>query len=160
MSDASSIRSSNNRGSATGRNKTSLRFFNDTGSAEVSTGTNWAPLQEFDIIFTAAGSAEAADTAVYIANRPVRVVAAREVHAVVSTGATVILKKAAATITVANGTAITGTWDLNSTILTPVAGVVEAATSVLATGDRLVLDFSGTVVASVGLNVTVTLRYI
>lgn len=100
-------------------------------------------------------TASAVDTLAYIATRRVRVTAIKEAHSVVgSSGAAVVVKKCTGTTAPASGTAVhTGSMDLTATINTVVSPTLATniATLTLNEGDRLALDFSGTLTNLVGV---------
>lgn len=105
--------------------------------------------------------AASVDQPVFIADRAYVVVSAKEIHSVVgSTSAAVQYKKCTGTTAPASGTAIaTGTFDLTATINTTQTATLSATASdyTLAAGDKLALDFSGTLTGLVGV-VTIVLR--
>lgn len=117
------------------------------------------------IIVTSELLASSVDKHIFIAPFACRVISAREIHSVVGgASAAVRLRKitdtsapgAAASATVKELT--TATFDLTATINTTQVGTLVAAAAkvinsdfVLAAGDKLALDFSGTLTGLVGL---------
>lgn len=106
-------------------------------------------------VITVQLTANSVDANVYVATRPVRVTAIREVHSVVgSTGATVGVRKATGTTAPASGTLVhTAALGLETTINTVQSATLESslATLTLAAGDRLAIDMSGTLTGLVGV---------
>lgn len=110
-------------------------------------------------------TASSVDSNIFVADVPMEVVAVREVHSVVGgASAAVGLTKCTGTTAPGSGTAITvADFDLTATVNTNqnktlASGLATtAATRKLAVGDRLGLNFSGTLTGLVGV-VTVFLR--
>lgn len=108
------------------------------------------------------------DQNVFIADRPYDVIAVRESHAVAGNDAgavTLDVKKATSTTAIASGTTVlASTFDMKGTANTVVtktranAGVVSTAVATLAQGDRLGLDFTGTITTLSGVQVSIMLR--
>lgn len=115
-------------------------------------GTEWS--------VTVPLAASAVDTWAYIASAPCQVIGVEEIHSVVG-GAAAAVRPRKVTDTSAPGAAASGTvkelttaaLDLTATINTRVTGTLSATTSDLqfAAGDRLGLDFSGTLTGLVGV---------
>lgn len=112
-----------------------------------------------------AALASNADSAFFVAPRPVRVVAVSEVHAVAAGGASVVqVVKDTGTAAPGTGTDLltnntnTG-FDLNATANTVQVGTLVATAGVtsLAAGDRLSVDYANTLQSTVGVVVTVCL---
>ena len=111
-----------------------------------------------------------ADTAIFIANGPVEVLEVREVHTTAgSHGSAVSLQVEKCTGTTAPGSGtnlLTNNSDvgfnLKGTANTVQEGTLTAtrATRQLAAGDRLALDFAGTLTALAGVCVTIKLGWI
>lgn len=85
----------------------------------------------------------------------------KEVHTVASTSGTVMPEKASGTTAVGSGTdLLTGTVSLGGTANTVVSGTLVSSASDrrFKTGDRLGLDFAGTMTNLVGANIIVVFR--
>lgn len=106
-----------------------------------------------------AGSA--VDTAIFIADKPYRVFSIEEVHSAVGgSGAVVTPKKCTGTEAPASGDAlVTAAFDLTATVNAILTGTLTAteADLELADGDRICLDFGGTLTSLAGCNVTIQL---
>lgn len=108
------------------------------------------------------------DQNVFIADRPYIVEAVRESHATAGTdggAVTLDVKKATGTTAIASGTTILGsTFDMKGTINTVVhktrgnGGVLSTPVATLAEGDRLGVDYTGTITALAGVLVSIVLR--
>ena len=105
--------------------------------------------------------ASSVDSHFFIADRAYVVVQAEEIHSVVGgASAAVGIKKCTGTTAPASGTAIaTANFDLTATINTTQTATLSATAAdyTLADGDKLALDFGGTLTGLVGV-VTVVLR--
>jgi hypothetical protein len=111
-----------------------------------------------------------ADEAIFIANYPCVVRAVREVHRVLGTDAGAVnlqLEKCTGTTVPGSGTNLltnnsNAGFDLKGTVNTVQVGVLTAtaADRLLSAGDRLALDFAGTLTALAGVCVTVSLDWI
>ncbi|NBQ67420.1 MAG: hypothetical protein EBU46_00770 [Nitrosomonadaceae bacterium] len=162
MADASSLRKAASLPSATGNNQSSIRFID--GELALSNGTNWVYPGRVEV----SSSGTTADGAFYIANRPMEVVAIREVHSTAgSDGSAVNVQVVKDTGTNAPGAGTdlltnnsSAGFNLKGTANTVQTGTLTAtaASKKLAAGDRLSLDFAGTLTAVAGVVVTVTLR--
>ena len=158
MADASSIRKVASLPSATGRNQTSTRFVD--GELVISNGTNWLYPGRTEVTFVGG----TADAAFYVANRPMQIVAIREVHSTAGSDAgavTLAVFKETTTGAPASGvTAQSGTFNMKGTANTVQAATLSAtvANTKLAAGDRLSANFTGTTTALAGVVVTVTLK--
>jgi len=158
MADASSIRKTSALPDATGRNNSSLRWID--GELAVSNGTNWTYPGRFEV--TSVGATT--DSAFFVATRALEIVAIREVHAVAGSDAgavTLNLTKESGTTAPGAGTTVqTGTLNMKGTANTVQTATLTAtaANKKLAAGDRLSLNFTGTVTDLAGVVVTVTLR--
>ena len=99
--------------------------------------------------------ANSVDQNVFIADLPYYVETIREVHSVAGgSSAAVVVKKCTGTTAVASGTALHSTAvDLTATAETVASVTITAATAdrKLAAGDRLSLDFSGTLTGLIGV---------
>lgn len=136
-------------------------YFNTTnGELTAYDGTNWRMLNGYHMVSYPILAASV-DTPFFIAHRAFVVVSAKEIHSVVgSTSAAVAIKKCTGTTVPASGTNIaTGSFDLTATINTTQTLTLSATAAdyTLAAGDKLSLDFSGTLTGLVGV-VTVVLR--
>lgn len=100
------------------------------------------------------------DTHCFIADRAYKVASVKHIVSVGASGATLDVKKCTGTQAPAAGTTtLNATLDLNATANTTTTAVLSAtpANLLLAAGDRLALDFSGTLTGLVGA-VTIYLR--
>jgi hypothetical protein len=112
--------------------------------------------------------AASVDQVAFIADGPYEVIAAREVHETAGTDGSAVtldIKKVTGTTAGASGTTVlASTFDLKSTAKTVVtkngaSGLTATlADRRLAAGDRLYLDFTGTLTALVGGMVTIYLK--
>lgn len=113
--------------------------------------------------FSFGANAQCVDTVLMVAERPLRVLEARESHITAGSdggAVTLTVAKAASGTAITSGTnVLTTTFNMKSTASTPVAvgATTTAADARLATGDQLGADFGGTVTALVGVGLTVTL---
>lgn len=109
-------------------------------------------------------TAATVDTNIYVAIRPVRVTAVREVHTVAGSdvgAVTLAVTKCTGTTAPASGTAVhAGTADLKGTANTVQTLTLSTtlATLTLAAGDRLAIDVTGTLTAVAGGVVIVELQ--
>ena len=111
-----------------------------------------------------------ADTAIYIANAPVEVLEIREIHTTAgSHGSAVNLQVEKCTGTTAPGSGTNlltnnsnAGFNLKGTVNTVQEGALTATRTArqLAAGDRLALDFAGTLTALAGVCVTIKLGWI
>jgi hypothetical protein len=126
--------------------------------------------ESFDVTFGMAANASLADQAFYVAPSAVRVVAVSEVHSTAgSDGSAVNLQvtKDVSTDAPGGGTDLltnnaNAGFNLKGTANTTQVGTLTAtvASLKLAAGDRLSVDFAGTLTAVAGVVVTVTLKRI
>lgn len=134
----------------------------------VGNGTSFVPLTLFDV--TVRQAASPADECFFIANRACKVIAIRQVHSTAgSDGLAVNLQVTKDTSTNAPGAGTdlltnntNAGFDLKGTANTVQTGTLTstAASLLLAAGDRLSLDYAGTLTAVAGVVVTVTLEYV
>lgn len=124
--------------------------------------------QHLEVTFEARLNDEAVDAAFFIANRAYEVVAVREIHAVAGDDVGAVN----AQVTKDTGTQAPGAganlltnnasagFDLKGTANTVQAGTLTAtgADLILAAGNRLSVDFAGTVATLAGMVITVTLK--
>jgi hypothetical protein len=108
-------------------------------------------------------SAATVDTNIFVATRPVRVVAIREAHATAGSdggAVTLHIRKCTGTQAPSAGTAVhSGTANLKGTANTVQSlSITAGSDSRLSTGDRLAIDVTGTLTALAGGVVTITLR--
>lgn len=114
--------------------------------------------------FAHSAAAAAIDTNFFIADREYEVISIEEVHAAAGTdggAVTLQVRRCQGAEAPSAGDALTTTaFNLKSTANTVVTGTLTAtaANRVLAAGDRLAADFSGTLTALAGGVVTVVLR--
>lgn len=122
--------------------------FNPDGTARVVPQT---------IDVTVPVTASSVDSVVWIADNSYTLTAIRHVVSTGASGATAVVKKCTGTTAPASGTAMhSGSMDLNATANTTTSTTV-GATSTVTAGDRIALDFSGTLTGLVGC-VTLTLK--
>lgn len=121
----------------------------------------------FDVTYSMLANGSLADQTFYVANQAARVVAIREIHSVAGTdGGAVNLQvvKDAGTDAPGAGTNLltnnaSAGFNLKGTANTVQAGTLDVDAAVtLAAGDRLAVDFAGTLTTLAGVTVTVTLR--
>ncbi len=104
------------------------------------------------------------DQLFYLAGAPVEVIDVREVHAVAGTDAgavTLMLRKCTGTQAPASGTALlASTLNMKATANTPQSGALTTTLNdrKLAPGDRLAVDFTGTLTALASVALSVVLR--
>ena len=116
------------------------------------------------VTFFAAANAELVDTAFFIADRAYTVDRIDEVHGTLGSdggAVNVMPRKTEGTEAPASGQAlITTAFDLKATVETVQNGTLTATSADLdlAAGDRLAVDFTGTLTAVAGLVVTVRLK--
>ncbi len=111
-------------------------------------------------VYTFAANAGLADQPFFIANQTYTVKKIVEIHATAGTvaGVTCVVKKVASGQTVANGTALQSTTfalDGTANTLQTATVVTNPATITLAVGDRLAVDFTGTLTTLAGVCITV-----
>lgn len=166
MSDASSLRKTATLPSATGRNASSVRYYNN--EIWYSNGTNWVGVANkvatpIRVVF----NGSLADQAFFVADQAYTVTAISEVHSTAGTdGSAVNLQVVKDTGTTAPGAGVdlltnntNAGFNLKGTANTVQAGALTATAAdlVLAAGDRLSVDFAGVLTALAGVVVTVVL---
>lgn len=139
-----------------------------TALAGVVLVVTFEPLYEtIEVMFNMASNSELVDQSIFIANRPYKVIAISEVHSTAGNdGGAVNLQVTVDRVTDAPGTG-SDLISLNANAgfnLKGTANTVQNATFVsdglcyLYNGDRLALDFAGTVTTLAGVQVTATLQ--
>lgn len=115
--------------------------------------------QATEVVLTVPIDAGSVDAPVFVANRNYRVVSITEIHSVVGgASAALRVRKATGTTAPASGTALHGSnFDLTATINTTQTATVAAADALVKKGDKISLDFSGTLTGLAGC-VTIVLR--
>lgn len=167
MADASSFRKASSLPAATGRNKGSARLETTTSNLPVSSnGTDWVVLGYDSIVYRQLTNAEVLDEVFFIAPAKCRVVAVKEAHAVAGTDASAVsidVKKCTGTQAPSAGTtvlaAVVNAKGTANTVVSP-ALTATAANTLLAAGDRLGIDITGTITALAGVTVTVLIEYV
>lgn len=114
-------------------------------------------------VYTFAANAGIADQPFFIANQTYTVKQIVEIHATAGgvAGITCVVKKVASGQTIANGTALqTSTFALDATANTLQTATLSTnqATLTLAAGDRLAVDFTGTLTSLAGVCITVFMQ--
>lgn len=113
-------------------------------------------------VYTLDPNAALVDQVFYIANQAMRVISISEVHTVAgSSTPTAVIKKCIPGQTIVQGTALqTGSFNLAATAMTQQNAVLSTNVSVLtlAAGDRLAIDYTGTMTTLSGVCVTVWLQ--
>lgn len=126
-------------------------------------GSSVQPIYQ-SAVYTFAANAGLADQPFFIANQAYLVKSITEVHATAGNDAsavTCVVKKLISGVTVANGTALqTSTFDLKATANTVQTATLSTNQSVLtlAAGDRLAVDYTGTLTTLAGVCITVMLQ--
>lgn len=166
----SSLRKAASLMDASGRNKASIRFDTSDNTPKVSNGTNWVPLTYTEATYRQQPNSELADECFFIATRPLQVIAITEVHSTAGTnGGAVNVQVVKDTGTNAPGAGTdlltnnsNAGFNLKGTANTVQTGTLNATVSnlQLAAGDRLSVDFAGTLTTLAGVVVTVTLKEI
>ncbi len=166
----SALRKTASLSDATGRNKSSIRFDTSDDVPKVSNGTNWVPLTYVEVSYKQQPNGELADEAFFIASRAMQVVSIRQVHSTAGTnGSAVSLQVVKDTGTDAPGAGTnlltnnsSAGFNLKGTANTVQTGTLNAtvANLKLAAGDRLSVDFAGTLTDAAGVVVSVTLKQI
>jgi hypothetical protein len=163
MADASSVRVSDSPTSLpspTGRAASGIRFYQK--ELNLCTGTQWSPLGRVRIVVPIQAAAEGIDQNVFIADQAYQLISVAEVHSVAGgAGATAAIMKCTGTQAASAGVnMLTAAFDLTTTANTNVSGTLSAtaANTALAVGDRINIDFSGTITPLAGSVVVVTLR--
>lgn len=170
MADASSIRNATTLPAATLRNQGSIRW-NRTGVRPViSDGTHWRISGLDQVTYTMNANASLADQNFFVAPQACKVLAISEVHAVAGNDAGAVnVQVEKVTGTTAPGAGINlltnntnAGFNLKGTANTVQVGALSATASdlVLAAGDRLAVDFAGTLTTLAGVTVTVLVAYI
>lgn len=119
---------------------------------------------DFCIKYREATNANLADCTLFCAPFPCEILYIVECHGTKGSNGsavTIVPRKCTGTTALASGTALLVTaFDAKSTNLIPVVGVLSStrATRTFATGDRFVLDFTGTLTALADVNVTAWFR--
>jgi hypothetical protein len=118
---------------------------------------------EVDVTFNAQGNTSNVDQTFFIADRPYRVVAARQVHGTAGTdGSAVTLQVEICRRTVAVGSGdntLSSAFDLKGTANTiQIGAFLDRGIVVINTGDRLVADVAGTITSLVNNTCTVSLQ--
>jgi hypothetical protein len=163
MSDASSIRKASTLPAGSGY-KSQIRYDSTNDQAVIHTGTQWVPLSNVVLTIPFPAAADAVDQNVFLCDRAYKVVSVTEVHSTAGTdgsAVSVAVKKASSTTAIGSGTnVLTSTFNLKGTANTVQTGVLSAtaADSVLASGDRLGLDFTGVTTSLAGGVVTIVLK--
>lgn len=115
------------------------------------------------VVVSRVANADCIDGNIFVANRKYKVIGISEVHTTAgSDGSAVTLSvnKCTGTQTPAQGTTLmSGTFDMKGTAQTVQNATLVAlqSTLILNAGDRLALDFAGTITALAGVQVTVDL---
>lgn len=108
------------------------------------------------------GTAAATTQTIFIATRPMKIIALSEVHSVAAGGtSTLDVTKDTSTNAPGAGTVVTtAAFNLNATANTVQSGTVatSAATLTLAAGDRLAVKFNHAIQSSTGVSVTVLMQ--
>lgn len=114
--------------------------------------------QDLIVTYVEATDANIIDCTLLVAPFPCELTYIVEVHGTANGAtSTCVPRKCTGTTALTGGTALlTTAFDLESTALTPVVGAITTTAGVknFATGDRFVLDFTGTLSALVDVNVT------
>lgn len=115
--------------------------------------------QASEVVLTAQISASSVDAPIFVANRNYKVVSIEEIHSVVGgTSAALRVRKASGTTAPSAGTALhSANFDLTATVNTKQAGAIVAADALVKAGEKISLDFSGTLTGLAG-SVTIVLR--
>lgn len=139
-------------------------------NTDSKTVTDTVPLGTFDVVYRQNANGSLADEAFFIATRACEVVAVSEVHATAGTDVGAVnlqVTKDTGTNAPGAGTDLltnntNAGFNLKGTANTVQAGTLTAtaATKKLAAGDRLSVDFAGTLTTLAGVVVTVTVKYI
>jgi hypothetical protein len=131
----------------------SIRYSGD--ELQVATPTQWVPLGR--VVLTAAlpVSADGVDQYLFLADRAYQIVSVQEIHTTAGgSGAQVAVNKLTANAVApsAGTNMLTAVVDLTTTVNTVQAGTLSATTAntKLAAGDRIALDFSGTITPLAG----------
>lgn len=131
------------------------------GSLTWGGGATVQPLWQ-SAVYTFAANAGLADQPFFIANKTYLVKQIVEIHATAcATAATCVVKKVGSGITVANGTALqSSTFALDGTANTLQTATLSTNTSTLTlvAGDRLAVDYTGTLTSLAGPCITVYLQ--
>jgi hypothetical protein len=119
--------------------------------------------QLLTVSYVAKANAEVVDSAFFIAQRPWRVAAVREIHSTAGTDAgtlTAEVNKCTGTETPSTGTAVhtANEFNLKATVNTVQVGTLATGSVLeLAVGDRLAVDIVGVTTASAGVCISVDL---
>lgn len=132
--------------------------WNMTYSGAVPTSMN-----QIQVTYAMLANGSLADQAIFLANRAYRIIGIREVHSTAGSDAgtvTIHVEKETGTTAPAGGTTVmSGTFNAKGTANTVQAATLSTTTAdtILAAGDRLSVDFTGTLTALAGVVVTVDL---
>lgn len=166
--DASSIRSASSLPTPSLRNMGSVRFNKNTRREVISNGNEWVDTITPKIsqaTYSVVANADLADRTFFIANRSCRIRAIQEVHATAGNDSGAVslqITKESGTTTVGNGTSLLATaFDLKATANTVQAAALVSNADVLFVnaGDRLSVNYTGTLTTLAGVQVTVELEY-
>jgi len=132
------------------------------GNLTIGGGAAVQPLYQ-SAVYSVDVNASLIDTSFFIANQAYQVMAIYEVHAVACAVAstTAVVKKVLSGSTIANGTSLmTSTFALDGTAETQQTATLSTnlATLTLAAGDRLAVDFTGTLTTLSGVVIQVMLK--
>lgn len=131
-------------------------------SPKIANGTSFVPLDRFFVNINLLAAADAVDRSFFVAPRACQVLSITENHATAGgTSAAVTPKKCTGTQAASAGTALTAAAiDLTTTAETPQTPALSAtaAALVLAAGNRIALDFSGTISPLAQCTITIELR--
>jgi hypothetical protein len=116
------------------------------------------------IVYNLAANGDLVDQHFFVANRDYRVMAIRQVHSTLGTNGSAVtldVKKSTSTQAAASGTTmLSATFDMKASINTVRLGTLTSteADLRLAPGDRISIDYTGTLTALAGVVVVVTLQ--
>lgn len=141
-------------------------YVDTNGVLQVYNGTNWVPGGGGNVVLNVPvrAAAEAVDQYVFIADRAYQLVSAEEIHVTAGNDAgavTADIVKTSGTTAVSSGTTmITTAFDLKSTAATTVSATLSAtaANTVLADGDKIGINVTGTPTSYAGGVFTIVLR--
>jgi hypothetical protein len=168
MSNASQLREASTLPTATVRNQGSVRNHSARRLPVFSDGSKWVNLVQpktSQAVYSVLANGDLGDTAFFVANRAARIVSISEVHAVAGTSASAVTLQVYKDVNgkaVNSGTPLLKTaFNLKGTANTLQNGTLVSDTDQLfiAPGERLSVDFTGTLTTLSGVVVTVTLEY-
>lgn len=141
-------------------------YVDTNGVLQVYNGTNWVPGGGGNVVLNVPvrAAAEAVDQYVFIADRAYQLVSSEEIHVTAGNDAgavTADIVKCTGTTAVSSGTTmITTAFDLKSTAATTVSATLSAtaANTVLADGDKIGINVTGTPTSYAGGVFTIVLR--